>query len=69
MDAVCTTTTSSCYLPVLQMVLHMFNKCFAESSDVQNYIHAFSSFVIRSAYVLLVLTSGPQKDISVPSSS
>lgn len=50
------------------MVLPMFNhKCFAEGSDVQNYGHAFSSFVLRSARVTLVLTSGPQKDISVPS--
>lgn len=46
----------------------MFNhKCFAEGSDVQNYVHVFSSFMIRSACVILVLTSGPQKDISVPS--
>jgi len=47
------------------MVLHIFSyKCFAEGVDVPNYVHAFCSFVIRSAYVIPVLVSGPQKDIS-----
>lgn len=42
------------------------HKCFAEGSDVQNYVHAFRSFVMRSACVILVLTSGSRKDVSVP---
>lgn len=46
----------------------MFNHdCFAEGSDVGNCVSAFSSFVIRSACLILVLTSAPQQDISVPS--
>lgn len=52
------------------MVLCMFqHKYFAEGSGVQNYVHAFNSFVTRTACEILVLTSGPQEDISAPSHS
>lgn len=50
------------------MVLYMFNhKWFAEGGELQNHVHAFGSSVIRSACVVLVLTFGPQKGISVSS--